>query len=270
MRIKAHLKRHLIIAGAIVLPLLVGAASPSLVERVRTVTVSATTPLLELQGRAIQFLGDQAEAILQLRGLKHRNAELESELKSLKAALVEFEELKREKARLASLLRLNKDLQYTTMASRVIARDPSHWSQYIVIDKGTTDHVRENTVLVHPDGLVGKVIASGPHSSRSILLIDRESRVSAINQRTRDVGLIEGTGTMLLKMTYLDREAKIEVGDTIISSGLGGIYPKGILIGKVHMIGEDDHQLTIYAIVKPSAPFSKLEELSCVFTRTKD
>ncbi|OGX04871.1 MAG: rod shape-determining protein MreC [Omnitrophica bacterium RIFCSPLOWO2_12_FULL_50_11] len=270
MQILARWKRPLILAGAVSFPLLIGAAHPPLAEQVRSLTTSALGPFLGLQSGLVLFLKSQTQTLLELPSLRERNVELQTQIQDLKAQLTQFDEMKSENTRLVSLLQLKADLPKSAVAAHVVGRDPSHWSHYITIDKGSKQGVHEDTVLLHPDGLVGKVISGGPFTSRAILLVDRHSRVSAMNQRTRDVGLIEGTDALDLRMTYLDRDAKIEVGDTVVSSGLGGIYPKGIPIGKVLMIGEADDDLMLYAIVKPFVPFSRLEEVLCVSKQTVD
>lgn len=261
-------KRPLLVVGAILIPLLVGATSPQLVDSVRTFTADAIQPLIELQNQVAQFFEEQIQSLLEWPNLRQENRFLQDELRNSKADLIGFEEMKHRLSRLEALLRLKEKVHGRSVAARVIVRDPSSWSQFVVINRGLRDGVRKDWALVHPDGLVGKVISSGHHSSRAILLIDSESRVSAMNQRTRDVGLIEGSGSLILKMTYLDRQSSIQVGDLIISSGLGGIYPKGVPIGKVEVVGEDKNHLTLYALVKPFVSFSKLEDVLCVSSRT--
>ncbi len=263
-------KRPLFLAGAIVFPLLVSAASPNLVDGARTFVVSAVRPILEIQHRVTHFLKTEITYLLEWRGLREENQKLRLEVNHLKSELVRFEEVGKKSERLERLLNLKDKTSGKVKAARVIARDPSHWAQYVVIDRGSRDGVRKNTVLIGADGLVGKVTARGAHSARAILLIDRGSRVSAMNQRTRDVGLIEGTGSSMLKMTYLDRASNIQVGDQILSSGLGGIYPKGIPIGKVELVGGERDPMSLYAVVRPFVSFSKLEEVLCVSSQTKD
>ena len=259
-----RLKRPIFLASAILLPLLIGATSPQFVDQVRTVTVTIASPLLEFQNRTNQFLKTSLNSIAEWPRLRQENRALRIELAKRKAALVGFDEMKREKERLKALLELKETSHPGGRVARVLARDPSHWSRFIIINKGLRNGVRKNTVLVHPDGLVGKVIAAGSHSARAILLTDGESRVSALNQRTRDVGLVEGKGSSLFKMTYLDRQSDVQVGDVIISSGLGGIYPKGIPIGKVIVVSEEQDHLSRYALVKPFVSFAKLEEVLCL------
>jgi rod shape-determining protein MreC len=264
VKLRAHVKRPLVLASLLFIPLFIGALSPQMVQQVRIVFTAISSPFLKLQDQAWQVTSNFIEELVHWPRLKSENRILKSELDLLKIRMNEIEEIKKENDRFKTLLHFKKDLKYEAIATRVIGRDPSHWSQYIVVDRGETDGVRENTVLVESNGLVGKVTSSGPRSSRAILIIDHESRVSAMNERSRDAGLIEGTGTPFLKMTYLDRDAKIEVGDSILSSGLGGVYPKGIPIGKVHMIGAEAEKFGIYAIVRPYVSFSKLEELLCI------
>jgi len=259
-----RLKRPIFLAGAILFPLLIGATSPHLVDQLRTVTLAVASPLLEFQNYTNQLLKTTLTSFAEWPRLRQENRALRAELQKRKAALVGYEEMKREKERLGALLQLKETSHTNGRAARVLARDPSHWSRFIMINKGSHDGVRKNTILVHPDGLVGKVIASGSRSARAILLIDGESRVSAFNQRTRDVGLIEGRGSSLLKMTYLDHQSDVQVGDVIISSGLGGIYPKGIPIGKVITVSEEKDHLSLYVLVKPFVSFAKLEEVLCL------
>ena len=263
-------KRFLILGSAVLLPLLVGAASPDLVGQVRMFAIGLARPFLEAQSQVLHFSKRQIQHLVEWPKLRAENEALHLELERLKQNLVDLEEMKRERARLESLVGLKEKSFRQGLAARVIARDLSHWSHFIVINKGARDGVRKNTILVHPDGLVGKVVASGADSARAILLIDAKSRVSAMNQRTRDTGLLEGTGSPTLKMTYLDREANVQVGDVVISSGLGGIYPKGIPIGKVEVVGGEKHPIGLYALVKPFVSFSKLEELLCLYSQTEN
>ena len=263
-----RLKRSLILASLVFFPLLVGTTNGPLVGQVRTYVIGFTRPFLELQTQLILVSRKQFLRVLEWTRLREENEALRKALKDVNSKRSEFEELKREQVRLRALLALKDEESRRTTAARVIGRDPSHWARFVIINKGSRDGVLKNTVLIHPDGLVGKVVASGAHSARSILLIDRESRVSAMNQRTRDIGLIEGQGRAMLKMTYLDRASQIQVGDVILSSGLGEIYPKGIPIGKVELVGEEPDRLSLYALVKPFAPFSRLEEVLCLFFQT--
>ena len=263
-----RIKRSLLIVGVITIPLIVGATFPGFVHHIRIATISAARPILEFQDQIAGFIKSRIQSLMELPSLAKKNQALAEELTRLKGESVLATEVKQENERLKALLGLKEKQVFHAMSARVIGRDPSHWSFFIVLNRGSVEGVKEEDALLHSDGLVGKVVLAGPHSSRAILLTDRESRVSALNQRTRDTGLIEGTGSLLLKMTYLDRDADIQIGDTILSSGYGGIYPKGVPIGRVQLVGEDEVQLSRYAIVKPFVSFAKLEEVLCVSSQT--
>ncbi len=257
-------KRSLLAGSAVLFPLLIGATSPNLIQTLRGFTTTALRPILETQDQVTTVIKTQIQTVREWPKLREKNRELVEQLAGVNADLVNARELKEENKRLLALLRLKQGSEFKTIAARVIGRDPSHWSLFIMLNRGERDGVFEDSALLSPEGLVGKVVSAGPHSSRAILLTDRQSRVSALNQRTRDVGLIEGTGSSLLKMTFLDRSADIQVGDTIVSSGLGEVYPKGISIGRVQLVEEDASHLGLLAVVKPLVSFAKLEEVLCV------
>ena len=118
--------------------------------------------------------------------------------------------------------------------------------------------------VVSAQGLVGRIVEVAPMSARAILLIDPESRVSALFQESRDLGVAEGDGSSWLRMTHIDRDSTVKLGDQVLSSGFGGVYPKGVLIGKVEMVGSEKESLELFATVRPFVNFSKLEEVLCI------
>ncbi len=263
-----YLKRSLLLISAILFPLLIGAVSPQFVQNVRSFTTTVTGPFLELQGNVTGFCKKEIGYLFEWPKLREENGTLKTQIEELKSELLDLDETKHKISRLESLLKLKQNFIKHGIAAQVIARDPSHWTQFIVINKGIRDGIHKNTVLINADGLIGKVLVAGAHSARAILLIDPEARASALNQRTRDVGLIEGTGSLMLKMTYLDRQSNIQLGDMIMTSGLGGIYPKGIPIGRVELVGNEKNHLSLYASVKPFVSFAKLEEVLCISSQT--
>lgn len=263
-----QVKRSLFLVGAVLFPLLIGAVTPKFSQHFRSAATTVIGPLLQLQHDVLLFSKKQIGYLLEWPKLREENDSLKAEVEQLKSELLNLDETKHKIDRLESLLKLKQNFVKQGIAARVIARDPSHWTQFIVINKGSRDGVRKNTVLINADGLIGKVTVAGAHSARAILITDSEARASALDQRTRDVGLIEGTGALLLKMIFLDRQSKIQVGDMIITSGLGGIYPKGIPIGRVELVGSEKNNLNLYAVIKPYASFSKLEEVLCIPSQT--
>lgn len=262
-----RIRYAIFLLSALIFPILIGVTSPKVVQHARMTATAIVKPVLKLQTSITSFIQEQVHYVIEWPKLKKENESLKQQVADLERKLIEYPRLSHENKRLSALLDLKKRLSGRPVPAVVIGRDPSSWSHYIVIDRGKKDGIFENTPLIHPDGLVGKVVLAGRYSSRAILITDRESRVSALDVNTRDVGLIEGTGTMALKMTFLDSQAKVQAGDIIVSSGLGGVYPKGVPIGRVVAVGEEKDRLMLYAMVQPSVSFSKLEELLCIKSR---
>lgn len=179
------------------------------------------------------------------------------------AEITRLEEARLENERLRTLLGMYVSYDGRKTVARVIGRDVTKLSSWILLDRGLNHGIKEQTSVMSRSGLIGKVVEVGSNHARVMLLSDIESRVSGLLQRSRETGLVEGQGEKLLKMTYLDLHADIEIGDLVLTSGLGGIYPKGIPIGKVISIGKDRRGLHLEALIEPIADFIKLEEALC-------
>ncbi|MBN1493900.1 MAG: rod shape-determining protein MreC [Candidatus Omnitrophica bacterium] len=182
----------------------------------------------------------------------------------LKTQLIKFEEMSRENERLRSLLNFEGQIDFGGISAQVIGRDMSPFSDFIIINRGKKDNIDIGTVLMSHEGLVGHVVSAGENHARAILLSDNKARVSAIIQDTREAGILEGTPMSLLKLKRLDITSSVKVGDVVITSGFGDIYPKGIPIGRVEQIGNESNNLSLYALVRPFVEFAKLEEVLCL------
>jgi len=187
-------------------------------------------------------------------------------------ALLELEnQLLREKAmeteRLQSLLGFKKLINFQTVSGKIIGWDLSSYAQAFIINLGAEDGIKERQPVISPQGLVGQIIDEpgrpiSPHSAYVLLILDRGSRVSVMIQRTRDQAILEGIGKkehLLIK--YLAPEVKLEPGDMVITSGLGGIFPPGIEAGKLLSIESNPFLSSAQGWVKPSVDFFHLEEV---------
>lgn len=178
-------------------------------------------------------------------------------------------ELRKENRRLREMLDFKERTAYTLLPAEVVARDPSHWFETITINKGYADGVQKDMAVVTSQGLVGNVFIVSQNSSRVLMLTDSRLAVSALVQRSREpgfVGIIEGYPEKkgFLRMSNLSPEANIQPGDAVISSGLGGVFPKGLVIGHVVEVGQDQYGLLQQAIVCPAVNFNRLEEVFIV------
>lgn len=194
------------------------------------------------------------------------NAELKAKVELLEQEIDRLNLYEEENIRLTELLELKQKFSaYETTAAEITAKDSGIWYDSFVINKGTTSSLKANMPLLSPDGLVGHIYETGLTYSKAISVIDSRSSVSAMNLRTKDIGVVKGDYTLmasgLCKMEYVDANADIVVGDEIVTSHLSDIYPQGITIGFVKEVYTDANGLTKYAVIEPAVDFKHLETL---------
>ncbi len=153
----------------------------------------------------------------------------------------------------AAVLERNPDL------ARVVSQDPSNLVRYIIVDQGSEEGVKPGMPVVTPQGLVGRVTASGTHWSKVLLIIDPSSSVNAVVQSTRATGVTQGDVTGNLIIRYVPQGEAIKIGDLILTSGLGGNFPKRLVIGQVGAVHKRDIELFQDAVIQPTVDFSRLE-----------
>jgi rod shape-determining protein MreC len=185
-------------------------------------------------------------------------------IQELEGQLVRFREMDLENQRLKKLLNFSLPLATRTIGARVIGEDVIPWKKIILLDKGSRNNLKKDMAVVVPEGLVGRILEVEPYTAHAILLPDPDSRVSALTATSRAQGIIAGIGTDKLQMKYLALDAEVTVGEDVTTSGIGSIFQKGLQIGKIEAIERDGDGLHLLALVKPSVPFSKLEEVLCL------
>lgn len=185
-------------------------------------------------------------------------------IQELESKLLHARELEKENQRLIKLLAFSQSLSKKSIGARVIGADATPWKKVIELDKGSQHKIRQDMVLVAPEGLVGRVLETEPYTARAILLPDPDFRVSALTSTSRAQGIVMGTGTEKLQMKYLAPDASVAIGEDVLTSGISSIFPKGLQIGKIESIEKDSDGMHLLAVVKPSVAFSKLEEVLCL------
>jgi len=143
--------------------------------------------------------------------------------------------------------------------ARVLGQDPSNLIHYITIDQGSADDVAVGMPVVTPSGLVGRISEVGTHWSRVLLIVDPTSSVNAVIQSSRATGVIQGAENGLLVMQYLPQDESVKVDDLVLTSGIGGSFPKRLVIGQVVSVTKRDTDLFQEAVVRPSVDFNRLE-----------
>ncbi len=207
-----------------------------------------------------QSIGGWLDSYILLVGLQEENLQLREQVKDL------TEELNRTREEAIQFRRLRNQLQFAQqnpgekLFAEVISETSDGLHQIRLINRGTRQGVQRNFAVILQEGLVGRIQAVSPLQSQVQLLIDQRSRVPALIQRTRSRGLVFGTNGGL-ELRQVNRRADIEVGDLIVSSGLGRLFPKGTLIGKVTEIRKEPHELFQSAVLEPAVDFGRLEEV---------
>lgn len=194
------------------------------------------------------------------------NQALRAENEQLRQTDINVTEVVAENARLRALLDYKKGApQFDFVTAAVIARDPGTWTNIILINKGSADGIAKDMPVVTQQGLVGSVVTVYNTTAKVQLILDPRSAVGALVQRpeSRVAAIVEGnsTSTQTPRMVNLARDADVVKGDKIITSGFGGIYPKGLYIGEVLDIVNEEGGLLKYAVLKPGVDFDRLEEV---------
>jgi rod shape-determining protein MreC len=203
---------------------------------------------------------------LGLIGVAEENERLKARLRALDAERQRDAEIELENRRLARLLDFRTDVPSQGVAARVIGRDASGLFQTLALDRGETDGIKPGLAVVCADGVVGRIAQSSPHAARVLLLSDHNSGVDALVQRTRARGIVEGALSGTCSMKYIKRSDEVDLEDLVVTSGLDGIFPKGVRIGRVSGVTRKDVGLYQVAEVAPAVDFAKLEEVLVLTT----
>ncbi len=153
-----------------------------------------------------------------------------------------------------------------SISAEVIGKDPSKWYKTLVIDKGVSQGITKGLSVVVPEGVVGQVIDAADHYAKVLLIIDSNSAVDALVQQTRAHGIIKGDSEGRCLLNYVSRKEIVNIGDAVVSSGLDGVFVKGLLIGKVTDIIRNNSGIFQDIEVSPFVDFDKIEEVLVVLS----
>jgi rod shape-determining protein MreC len=208
-------------------------------------------------------------AYVDLRGVRHENVRLQERIAVLETLLQEKQDRVREAERLREALGLREILPLRTLAAEVVARDGLPFYRVLTVDRGSEHGVRLEAPVISPTGVVGRVIDVHPRAARVQLLLDAQSGVAVLIERTRASGVASGRGLPQdepqpdLEVRYISALADVQVGDVVVTSGLDRIFPNGLAVGRVRGVGPGGG-LFKDVRVEPSARFDLLEEVLIV------
>jgi rod shape-determining protein MreC len=225
---------------------------------------AVTTPVQEAVNAVISRLGAIGQTARDLRDLRQRNQDLEAENARLLLEIVRLREIEVEAGLQRDLLSFAQgrpafDIQGAHVVGRVIGRDPSNLQRTVTLDVGRRDGIERNMPVITARGLVGRISQVGESWSRVLLITDVSSSVNAVAQSTRATGLVQGTVDGLPVMRDIPQADTVSVGDTVFTSGLGGNFPRQLLIGQIVSVQRNDYDLYQTAVVQPTVDFDRLE-----------
>jgi rod shape-determining protein MreC len=199
-----------------------------------------------------------------LIGVKADNAALREALVVAEAENNRLREELSLAGRLKDILAYRDAAPFDSMASVIVGLNFDGWTRTAVIDKGADDGVRKDSAALSPSGVVGRVIEVNGRTSRVLLTTDMRSNIDVIVERTRVKGVAEGTGSDGLTLKYVRQVDDVQVGDAIITSGLSGIFPKGLPVGEVSKIEKGRDNFFKHIEVRPEVDFARIEEVLVV------
>jgi len=229
--------------------------------------LSAITPCQRLLAASGRGLGATYHRYVDLRGAREESLRLSQRVRELELAMEQREHLAQQAARLRETLGLRALLPLETIAAELVARNGTSWANTVTLNKGRADGVTLDMPVISPSGVVGRVVALGAHAAKVQLILDRDSGVGVLIERSRTIGVLEGLSDESdsgdLPMRFVPALADVKVGDTVVTSGLDQIYPKGLTVGLVSRV-LPAAGLVRDVFVVPSTRFDELEEVLLV------
>lgn len=266
----AFFQRH---RSVILLVVLVGASfwlisldlrNPERTLIVEKAVMAAVGPLQSVTSAGYRFVSRGIGTYVALVDTKKENRRLRERLSRLEAERVRLIEAAKQEERLRKMLHLEESARFKLVVCTVIGVDAARPFSSIFIDRGHEEGLAINMPVITYAGVVGKVVKLSGHVARVQLLTDTKSSIAVLVQRSRAAGILRGNGSGVCEMAYIDAEADVRRGDTVLTSGLGGIYPRGLRVGTVRSVVKRYGCLTKTALVLPHINVGQLEEVYVV------
>lgn len=221
-------------------------------------------PIQRVARGASQTVENAWSGYIALRGVEQENEVVKQRLSLLEADNSRLREVEHEVERLRALVQGAEEAGVSGIGADVIGYDPSNWIQAITVNRGSADGVVRGMAAVQGNYLVGKVIGVGRKTSQILLLLDPTSGVDALIQSSRVRGIVEGNGRSGAILQYISPQETVKVGERVITSGMDGVFPKGLVIGIVSEVEKNAGRLFQKINIRPSVKFRRLETVLLV------
>ena len=243
---------------------------PDATEGAGAVPISVIAPFQDIVTSSIQFIKNIWQQYFYLVSAAEENVALKRMLSHALEKNHQLAEIELSNQRLRKFLDFQKTRTIQTVSAEIVGKDPSPWFKTVIIDKGEADGIGKGCPVVVPEGITGQVVSASMHYAKVMLVIDRNSAVDALVQRSRARGIIRGMSSENCSFYYVLRKNDIRVGDEVISSGLDGVYPKGLRIGYVSGVIRRNSGMFQEVDVTPHVDFEKLEEVLVITSPNHD
>lgn len=210
--------------------------------------------------RVAHFFTGYWHGYVALWDVRKENLALQEEMQKVKVLNNEYREAAATNIRLTKLLKLKESLPALSIAAEIVGKDPSIWFKTVIVNRGTSDGVQKGMPVVTAEGVVGQVINTSPNYAKVLLAIDSNSAIDVVIQKNRVQGIIKGNGEGY-NLEYVLKNSEVQEGDRIVTSGLDGVFSKGLPVGKV--ISVTKNRLGMFQKIKiaPEVDFSRLENI---------
>jgi rod shape-determining protein MreC len=229
--------------------------------------LEVTAPVERLISSPIEGVKGFYRDYVDLIDVRSENARLAERVAQVESENLQFREALVASGHLERVAAMRDEAEIPMLPAEIVGLDVTPFFRSILIDRGTEHGVMPGNPVITQDGVVGVVTAASAHAAKIMLLLDRQSTVDALIQRSRARGLVHGAGRDALEFEFFVRESDVVVGDEVVTSGLGGVYPKGLSLGRVSEIRESTGQLTQIAVVRPAVDLGRLEQIFVMLRR---
>lgn len=207
------------------------------------------------------------QSYVDLVGVRQENERLRSLVANLEEANLQYREALVSSGNLERISAMRDEFEIPMLPSEIVGLDVSPWFRSVMVDRGTGHGVHAGNPVITDEGVVGLVTRTSANAAKTMLVLDRQSTIDGVVQRSRVRGVVRGRGTDQLIFEFVVRGGDVEVGDVIITSGMGGVYPKGLRVGEVVELSDPGGGLMQIATVRPAVDFGRLEQVFVMLHR---
>lgn len=229
--------------------------------------LEVSAPIERLMSAPFDSMQDFYDGYVDLIGVRTENRRLERRIAEIEAENLQFREALVASGHLGRVASMRDEVEIPMLPAEVVGLDVAPWFRSVLVDRGAQHGVEPGQPVITHEGVVGVVTATSGHAAKTMLLLDRQSAVDALVQRSRARGVVRGVGRDRLEFEFVVRGADVVEGDEIVTTGLGGIYPKGLRLGRVAELRDAGGRLTRIAVVDPAVDLGQLEQVFVMLRR---